>query len=59
MNLKEILGESKQLIDVNEYEHTTVTLATIFLKPVGVENLYVWFVYGPHKIFYWIQGEVS
>ena len=33
MNSKDILYQSKQLIDVNKYEHPTGTLSMTFLKP--------------------------
>ena len=61
MNLKEILYQSKQLIDSNKYEHPTVTLATTFLKSAGEANPYVNFGYGPHNIFYhtWVQASGS
>ena len=60
MNLKEILDQSKQLIDANKYEHPTVTLATTFLKSAREANPYVNFGYVPHNIFYhtWVQVSV-
>ena len=37
----------------------TSTLATIFHKPAGEANMYVWFGYGALKTFKHTQGDVS
>ena len=59
VNLKEILYQSKQSIDVNMQFHPTGTLATTLLNPPGEENPYVQFLYGPQKIFNHTQGQLS
>ena len=41
------------------YERPTGTLATTLLKPVGQANPYVRFGYGPQKMFYNTQGQLS
>ena len=33
-----------------KWNNKTITLNTTFHKPVGRENMYVWFEYGPQKI---------
>ena len=60
-NLKEILDQSKQLIETNKSEHPTVTLATTYPKPMGEGNPYVRFGYGPLKFcnHTWVQVSVS
>ena len=45
--LVDILYQAKQSIEANNSEHPTGTLATTFYKPVGEENPYVRFGYGP------------
>ena len=49
--LKYILDKSRQSIDVNKYEHPTGTLVKALLRPAGVGNTYVQFVYIPQTIF--------
>ena len=41
------------------YARPTVTLATTFLKPVGQANPYFCFEYGPQKICYDTQEQLS
>ena len=40
------------MMDVNNDENPTGTLATKFLNPAGEENMYVKFGYGPNKFLY-------
>ena len=58
-NLKYILNQAKQSIDVNKSEHPTSTLATTFHKPSWEVNMYVQFGYGPQKLFWHTWGQVS
>ena len=57
--MKYILDEQKQSIHVKNYEHPTGTLATIFPKSAGEENVYVRFVYIPQTILHHTRGQVS
>ena len=41
MNLKDILDQSKQSIDVNKYKHPTGTISTTLLNNKGGSNPYV------------------
>ena len=50
-NLKDILDQSKQSIDMKKYEHPIVTLDINFQKPVEGENLCVQFWYSPQIIY--------
>ena len=57
-NLKDILEQTKQSIEANNYEHPTGTLDTNFHNPAGGANKYVWFGYDPQKIFEHNRGQV-
>ena len=46
----DILYQSKQSIDTNNYEHQTSTLTKTFHKLLGVANPYVWSGCGPQTI---------
>ena len=58
MNLKDILDQSKQSIDMNNDENSTITLDITELRPEGKLNTYVLFRYGPQTILYHRQGQV-
>ena len=45
--MKEILYQTKQLIESNKSYHPTTTIAMTFHKHDGEENMYVHFVYDP------------
>ena len=40
-----------QSIDGDKWNNTPITLTTTFIKPVGLENTYVQFVYVPYTRF--------
>ena len=46
-------------ITYGKYSRPTGTLTTTLLKPTGQANEYVWFGYGPQKIFKNNIGQVS
>ena len=52
-NLRDILDQAKQSIDVIKSEHSTRTFARNFQKSTGETNIYVQFGYGLLK--YWCQ----
>ena len=58
-NLKEVLYQINKSIESNKSEQPTVTLTLTFHKPVGEENPYIRFGYGPHKNFNHTRGQVS
>ena len=41
INLKDVLDQEKQSIDINNNKHRTGTLAINFLKPAEESNMYV------------------
>ena len=57
-NLKEILDQAKQVINVNKQLHPTSTLITTFLDPARERNSYVWFGFIPQTICYHTWGKV-
>ena len=58
-NLKEILDQANQSIDLNNQLKLTKNPTKIFHKPLGKENSYVMFAYGLQTVFNNIQGKVS
>ena len=58
-NLKDILDQKNQSIDVNKKLQSTGTLLTTFRKHTGAEDLYVQFGYNPQKIYNHTQEQVS
>ena len=61
MNLRDILVQLKQSINLNKYERPTLTLVATLHNPVGVEKLYAQFVYFPQTILpnTWVKVLVS
>ena len=59
MNLKEKLDQGKKIIDVNKQLRQTGTLSATSIKPEGLSNMYVWFVYIKQTIFNHTRGQVS
>ena len=58
-NLKDILDQANQSINVNNKLHSAGTLTMNFHKPAGMANPYVRFEYDPQTIFNQTLGQVS